>query len=181
MVVEIGFGGGEFLLDMAARQPEVNFLGIELSHKRVHKVALRLAKSGLSNVRLLCAAAEPFVADYLPLESVSAFWVNFPDPWPKRRHESRRLLQPRFMHSLAERLHPGGRIHIATDHCDYANWIDRVVCDEPLLENAYAPRRFLHDVPGRMPTAYEEAWRTDGRTMHYLAYSRPLDADVQLL
>ena len=178
LVVDIGFGRGEFLMELAARDPGAALLGVERSFKRVLKMAHRLASTELCNVRLVEAPAELVVAEGFPPGSVSCFWINFPDPWPKKRHARRRLIQSGFMRALALRLVPGGVVNIATDHVAYAEQIDEVLRAEPLLENRYAPDRFRPDVSGRSPTAYEREWRAEGRMLHFFCYGRP-DARVE--
>jgi tRNA (guanine-N7-)-methyltransferase len=172
LVVEIGFGRGEFLMEMARRCPGTAFVGVELSRKRVLKMARRLAKTELANVRLVEARGERVVAECLAPASVRAFWINFPDPWPKKRHHRRRLVQPAFVHALATRLVPGGVLHVATDDPGYAEWIDAVLPGEPLLENAQAPAPHVRDVPGRMHTAYELEWRRKGRVPYFWTHRR---------
>jgi tRNA (guanine-N7-)-methyltransferase len=172
LVVELGFGRGEFLLELAARAPEIAHLGVEVSHKRVLKMARRLARTELRNVRLVEARAEAVVHECLAPGSVRAFWVNFPDPWPKKRHQRRRLLQPALVRELAVRLAPGGELHAATDHVEYAEAIHAVLSGEALLENAAAPAPWLPEVPGRKPTAYELEWRAEGRALHFFEYRR---------
>ncbi len=172
LVVEIGFGRGEFLRQLAESSPETCFLGIEYSFKRVLKMARRLARTPLVNVRLLEAPAERVVAELVPRDSVAAFWINFPDPWPKKRHHRRRLVTPASVHELATRLVQGGELQLATDHVEYAEQIDACLAGEPLLENRFAPDRFRREVPGRLPTAYELEWRAEGRPCHFFAYVR---------
>ena len=172
LVVEIGFGRGEFLIDLALAAPATPHVGVEYSTKRVLKMARRLARAGIANVRLLDCTGEVVVQELLAPASVQEFWINFPDPWPKKRHHRRRLLQPALVHALAERLAPGGSLHVATDHEGYAEAIDAALGAEPLLENAYAPAPFLRDVPGRRATAYEIEWRAEGRPMHFWRHRR---------
>lgn len=170
LVVEIGFGRGEFLLDLAAREPDVAFLGVDYSHKRVHKLARRLAVTRLSNVRIVEARGEEVLAE-LPAESVRTFWINFPDPWPKARHHRRRLLQASLVAELASRLVPDGILEVATDHEEYAEQIDAVLAAESALENTLEVP-FLREVPGRRITAYEAEWRAEGRSLHFWTYRR---------
>ena len=179
VVLEIGFGRGEFLLDLAARSPACAFLGVEVSFKRVLKLARKLARSGLVNVRLLEARAETVVRDLLPVGSLAEVWINFSDPWPKARHEKRRLLQRGFVADLACCLRPGARLHVATDHPPYAEQIHEVLSAEPLLASAHAPEPWLAEVPGRMHTGYETEWREQGRPLHFFEYrrTRPSEAD----
>jgi tRNA (guanine-N7-)-methyltransferase len=172
MVLEIGFGRGEFLLDLAARAPEVAHVGVEVSWKRVLKLARRLARTPLRNVRLLAATGEQALAEVVAPGSLETVWINFSDPWPKKRHHRRRLIQPPLVAALADRLVPRGTLHVATDDVAYAEHIDAVLAAEPRLENAWAPARWLDDVPGRMATAYEREWRAEGRPLHFWAYRR---------
>jgi tRNA (guanine-N7-)-methyltransferase len=171
LVVDVGFGRGELLQELALRFPRRAYLGIEYSMKRVLKLTRRLAKSGLENVRLVQAGAEATVAELAP-GSVAGFWVNFPDPWPKKRHHRRRLLQAEFVRELAHRLAPGGFLEVATDHEEYAEWIHAVLGSEERLRNLCAPLPFRRDPPPRAATAYELQWRAEGRAAHYFSYVR---------
>jgi len=172
LVVEVGFGRGEFLLALAAERPERAFLGVEYSGKRVLKMARRVARSGLANLRLIQARGEDVVQELLAPGSVETFWINFPDPWPKKRHHRRRLIQPALASALALRLVPGGLLQVATDDVDYAEWIAQVLAAEPLLENVLAPEPFAREVSGRKATAYELEWRAEGRPLHFFTYRR---------
>jgi tRNA (guanine-N7-)-methyltransferase len=171
LVVELGFGRGEFLMELARRDPGCAFLGVELSFKRCLKMARRLARVDSSNVRIVEGRAEEVVA-LLPRASVAACWINYPDPWPKKRHQRRRLLQRGFVHELALRLAPGAVLNVATDHAEYAGHVDAVLAAEPLLRNLFAPDAFRREVEERMPTAYELEWRAEGRPLHYFSYGR---------
>ena len=139
MVVEIGFGRGEFLRQLAVERPQRAHVGVDVSFKRVFKMARRLARTGIRNIRLVEGTGQEMLQELLPESSVETFWINFPDPWPKKRHHRRRLIQPAFVRDLAVRLQPGGRVEIATDHEAYAGWIDQVLTAEPLLENIHTP------------------------------------------
>jgi tRNA (guanine-N7-)-methyltransferase len=172
LVVEVGFGRGEFLVDLAERNPDVAFVGVELSFKRVLKLARRMAVGRLRNVRLLQARGEQVVSDLLAPESVQTFWINFPDPWPKNRHAKNRLLQSDFVRELGRRLVPGGTLQIATDDRPYAEQIDEVLASEPSLENAFWPLYWRPEVEGRPVTGFEARWREEGRPLHFFAYRR---------
>jgi tRNA (guanine-N7-)-methyltransferase len=172
LVLEIGFGRGEFGIELARAAPEVAHVGVELSYRRVHKQARRLAKDGPRNLRLVHGRGEQALAELFEPGSLEAVWINFPDPWPKKRHHRRRLVQAPLVAAIAERLAPGGVLHVATDDAPYAEHIDAVLAAEPRLENAYAPARWLPEVPGRMQTAYEREWRALGRGLHFWAYRR---------
>jgi tRNA (guanine-N7-)-methyltransferase len=172
MVLEIGFGRGEFLQALAEAAPDVSHVGVEISWKRVLKLARRLARLDLPNVRLVHGAGEAVVAATIAPSSLEAVWINFSDPWPKERHHRRRLAQPALVALLAGRLVPGGVLHVATDDVGYAEHIDAVLAAETQLENLWAPARWLPEVPGRMQTAYAREWRAEGRPLHFWAYRR---------
>lgn len=172
LVVELGFGRGEFLLGMAEASPERAHVGVELSFKRSVKMARRLARSPLRNVRLVQGLAQQVVEEALGDASVACFWINFPDPWPKKRHARRRLLQPELVARLVRRLVPGGSLRVATDDEPYALWIDAVLREVPELENLHAPQSFAREEAGRAQTAYEAEWRALGRPLHFFHYAR---------
>jgi tRNA (guanine-N7-)-methyltransferase len=176
LTVDLGFGRGELLLDLARAEPQAAFLGVEYSYKRVLKLARRLARTPLRNLRLVCATAEAIVEDRLPEGFVHAFWINFPDPWPKKRHHRRRLIQPGFVRQLARRLEPGGTLHVATDHAGYAEAIAEVLAAEPLLENLHAAAAWRVEPPARSATAYELEWQAQGRDCRYFCHRRVPDS-----
>ena len=175
LVVEIGFGRGEFLLELAQRAPGQAFVGVELSYKRALKMARRLARLPVANVAIVEGRAEEVLHCALEDESVACFWLNFPDPWPKKRHARRRFVQADTLALLARRLVPGGLLRIATDDPAYAEWIDALLCAAPDLENRYAPDRWRPAVADRPATAYELEWRALGRSFHFFEYARRRD------
>ncbi len=135
-VLEIGFGMGETLAALAQVRPDEDFLGIEVHSPGVGRLLNRVDELGLSNVRVIRHDAVEVVAAMIPAASLAGIHVFFPDPWPKKRHHKRRLLQPAFVHELAQRLVPDGYLHVATDWEDYAQEILAVLAAEPLLANA---------------------------------------------
>jgi len=171
-VLEIGFGRGEFLLELAAKRPESVFLGVEISFKRVLKMARKVGRAELRNVRLMEAKGEVVLRDLLSADLLDEIWVNFSDPWPKDRHARRRVIQSAFVRDAARCLVPGGTLHVATDDVPYAHQIADVMEGEALLENAFAPERWLRNVPGRIQTGYEIDWRAAGRPLHFFAGRR---------
>jgi tRNA (guanine-N7-)-methyltransferase len=124
--IEIGSGKGTFLVAQARAQPEVSFLGIEWARKFYRHAVDRIGRWGLRNVRLVRADAAAFLRDLVPPESVDCFHIYFPDPWPKKRHHKRRLLQSSNLEVVVRCLKPGGEIRIATDHADYFEQIRQV-------------------------------------------------------
>lgn len=142
-VLEIGFGMGETTLKIAQSRPDDNFLGIEVFNAGVGALLKRIEESGVSNIRMIQHDAVEVVRDMIAPDSLAGVHVYFPDPWPKKRHHKRRLIQPPFVQLLASRLKPGGYIHCATDWENYAEQMLDVLSGEPTLQNTsegYAPR-----------------------------------------
>ncbi len=169
---EIGFGDGRALLEMARNEPERDFLGVEVYRPGVGALLARLKESGLSNVRVAMMDAVELLRDGVPPESLNRLMIFFPDPWPKRRHHKRRLIQRPFVELAATRLRRGGRLHCATDWQDYAGQMMEVLSSCPLLENAAGPRRFA-DLPAYRPrTKYEQRGEGLGHRTWDLVFAR---------
>jgi tRNA (guanine-N7-)-methyltransferase len=142
-ILEIGFGMGETTAAIAAAQPEHDFLAVEVHAPGIAGLLRLIDRQGLTNVRVVRHDAVEVVQQMIAPGALAAVHVFFPDPWPKKRHHKRRLLQPAFVHALAERLAPDGYVHAATDWQDYAAEILATFRAEPLLLNAtreFAPR-----------------------------------------
>ena len=126
-VLEIGFGNGDALISMAGAAPDRNFLGVEVHAPGVGHCLLAIERVGLTNVRLLMQDAGEILLEQLVDRSLSGVHLFFPDPWHKKRHHKRRLVQPGFVALLAARIAPGGYFHVATDWPDYAAHIREVL------------------------------------------------------
>lgn len=135
VVLEIGCGMGETTADIAAAQPATDFVGVEVHGPGVGALLNRIDAAGLTNVRIVRHDAVEVVRDMIARDSLAGVHVYFPDPWPKKRHHKRRLLQPPFIRSLAQRLAPGGYLHVATDWAEYADAVLAALLAEPLLAN----------------------------------------------
>lgn len=143
LILEIGFGMGETTASIAAAHPQNDYLGIEVHTPGVGALCKRLVEQALTNVRIIQHDAVEVVRDMLPENGLDGIHIFFPDPWPKKRHHKRRLIQPPFMKLLATRLKPGGYVHCATDWQEYAEHMLHVLAAEPLLTNShtgFAPR-----------------------------------------
>lgn len=123
LVVEVGFGNGQALAWMAANEADKNFVGIEVHEPGVGRLLNSLVEAGLDNVRVAMRDAIEVLDEQTVPASVDEARIYFPDPWPKKRHHKRRLIQPEFLHKLASRLRPGGLLHLATDWAEYADWM----------------------------------------------------------
>ncbi len=142
-VLEIGFGMGEGLAETAATHPDTDFLGVEVHTPGVGALLKQIGERDLSNVRVIQHDAVEVLEHMIAPGSLAGVRIFFPDPWHKKRHHKRRLIQPPLVALLASRLAPGGFIHLATDWQDYAEQMLAVLSAEPLLQNTvadYAPR-----------------------------------------
>lgn len=142
-ILEIGFGMGETTQKIAQARPEDNFLGIEVFNAGVGALLKRIDENQLTNLRIIQHDAVEVVRDMIAPDTLAGVHIYFPDPWPKKRHHKRRLIQPEFVKLLASRIKPGGYIHCATDWENYAEQMLDVLGQEPLLQNSvegYAPR-----------------------------------------
>jgi tRNA (guanine-N7-)-methyltransferase len=138
LVVEIGFGSGDHLLTSAQHRPDTDFLGIEVHRPGAGRVLQQADKLGLNNLRVLCHDAVEVLREGLPAGAVDEIVIFFPDPWPKKRHHKRRLIQPAFAGVLARALRPGGRLRLATDWADYARHMLEVLNAAPHFANRAA-------------------------------------------
>ncbi len=117
--IDIGCGKGRFLLSRAASHQETNFIGIDRMNGRLGKLDRKIMRADLKNVRLIKMEAAYVITELLPPEITSTYYIFFPDPWPKRRHHRRRLMNPDFLDALHRTLITGGRVNFSTDHLDY--------------------------------------------------------------
>ncbi|MCB1905968.1 MAG: tRNA (guanosine(46)-N7)-methyltransferase TrmB [Rhodocyclaceae bacterium] len=154
LVLEIGFGMGAATAEIAQARPAEDFIGIEVHGPGVGNLCKLIDERGIANLRIVQHDAVEVLRDMIPPATLAGVHVFFPDPWPKKRHHKRRLVQPPLVRLVAERLIPGGYLHCATDWQDYADQMLSVLSAEPLLENTsagFAPR------PGYRPLTKFEA------------------------
>jgi len=120
IVFEIGFGNGSSLAEMAANQPDTNFIGVEVHRPGVGHLLKLIEEQGLTNLRVACTDAVELLKDRIADNSLDRLQLFFPDPWHKKRHHKRRIIQPAFVSLLSEKIKSGGHLHMATDWQHYA-------------------------------------------------------------
>ena len=169
---EIGFGMGEALLEMAGASPERDHVGVEVHEPGIGRVLHQAAARGLTNLRVIVGDAVEVLARCLPEESLHDIYLFFPDPWPKKRHHKRRLVDPAFARLVASRLVPGGRFLLATDWPPYAERMLDVLEGEPALQNLAGAGRFAPRAPERVLTRFERRAGDLGHTVRDLAFVR---------
>lgn len=159
--VDYGCGEGAFIVEMAKRHPDRNFLATERLAGRVEKVCRNAARLGLSNLRVLRLENLYTAKFILPPGSVAVSYVSFPDPWPKRAHQSRRLIQPEFLVAVRDTLAAGGELRLKTDDLPYFQWMEKVVAGAAGWERGHWP-----EDPAEPLTNFEARFIAQGLPIH---------------
>ena len=175
VTLEIGFGNGQSLADMALAEPQRDFIGIEVHRPGVGQLLQRIERDGIDNIRIFCADAHDVLDAMIPAGSLDRIQLFFPDPWPKKKHHKRRILSPAFATLAASRLRPGGLLHMATDWTPYA---------EAALEILEAHAAFANTSDGFAPrpdwrplTKFEQRGQRLGHDVHDLIFRRVASDD----
>jgi len=154
LVVEIGFGMGRATAEIAAQNPEINYLGIEVHRPGIGRLLWDIEKRGLKNIRIAEGDAVEFITRKIKAPLVSAFHIFFPDPWPKKRHHKRRLISRPFTDLLALKLVPGGYIYMVSDWAEYGDQALAEFSATPGLANKY--QSFAESQAWRPKTEFEQ-------------------------
>jgi tRNA (guanine-N7-)-methyltransferase len=175
-VLDIGFGDGDAVATSAANFPALDYLGVEVHEPGIGHLLLLLEQAALTNVRVIVRDAAEVLPELLPDASFAAVNLFFPDPWPKKRHHKRRLVQPPFVAEVARVLELGGLLHIATDWADYARHTREVMQEFAGFAPATEPSPAADRLAFRPPTKFERRGRRLGHEvvdLHYRLLSRP--------
>ncbi len=169
--LEIGFGKGTFLVEQAKLRPEINFFGLEYARFYWRYASDRLRRNGCLNVRTVRAEAGYFLGEFVPDASLSVLHIYFPDPWPKKRHHKRRLIQEKFVPVIHRILAPAGRIQIVTDHAGYFEQIEPVIRNSGLKVVDYNRPGSAADGE-YVGTNFERKYRHEGRPFYAIAATK---------
>lgn len=170
LVIEIGFGMGDSTLQMALIKPENNYLGLEVYLKGFVKLLSGLGENNIDNVKIMRFNAVDVLEHMIPDGSVSGFHIFFPDPWPKKKHHKRRLMNPDFLHLLATKLKRGGYIYMVTDWEEYAEEVLELGINENLLINPFYG--FAPPVAWRPITKFEQKGMDKEYTINEIWFER---------
>jgi len=171
-VLEIGFGNGHSLAKMAAEHADEDYLGIEVHRPGVGALLLLIEEHGLSNIRLMCDDAVEVLKHRLPDDSLNRAQLFFPDPWHKKRHHKRRILQSNFVSLIAQKLKCGGLFHLATDWEDYALQMVDVMSKSSAFENTAGEGNFVARPDYRPLTKFEQRGKRLGHGVWDLIYKK---------
>ncbi len=170
--VEIGFGGGEHLAAQATLHPQIGFVGCEPFVNGVASLMVQIQEQSLKNIRIVKDDARLLLAR-LPDQSVGRIFVLFPDPWPKKRHNKRRIIQDESVTVFARILKQEGLLQMATDDADYAEWMQSIMVQHDEFELVLEGRASIYDRPQDWPaTRYEQKGIAQGRAPVYLVYKK---------
>jgi tRNA (guanine-N7-)-methyltransferase len=167
-------GKGTFLTEQAKARPETNFFGIEWANWFFRYASDRLRRNGCTNARTIRAEAGFFLNEFVQDNSLDVLHIYFPDPWPKAKHNRRRLIQEKFMPTVLRVLKPGGRLQVVTDHKDYGEQIDRVVRGFPALTVVDYNRPGSAADGEFVGTYFERKYLREGRPFYAIAAIKPL-------
>jgi tRNA (guanine-N7-)-methyltransferase len=171
VILDIGFGNGDALVELATTHPDRNFLAVEVHRPGVGALLLKLEAGDLGNVRVVIADVNDVLAQLAP-GSLDGVHLFFPDPWPKKRHHKRRLMQPTFARRLHDALKPGGYLHCATDWEDYAMQMRDVLEATPGFSNVAGPGCYIDRPASRPQTRFEQRGVAAGRIVRDLLFRR---------
>ena len=172
LVLEIGFGMGDSLVEMAAAAPDSNFIGIEVHRPGVGRLLHSMAAREVGNIRVYCHDAVEVLRDCIAEHSLDTVQIFFPDPWHKKRHHKRRLIQPPFIDLLVSRLKPGGTLHLATDWENYAEQMMEVLTNSEWLANSEPEGCFAPRPEHRPLTKFERRGERLGHGVWDLVFTR---------
>lgn len=172
VILEIGFGNGRSLAEMAKSQPEQDYLGIEVHRPGVGALLMEVESNNLSNIRVFHHDAIEVLEQCIPDNSLHGVQLFFPDPWHKKRHNKRRIVQPQFVEFLASKLTSGGYFHMATDWEDYAIHMMEVMSDSSLFSNKFGEAQYAPRPDYRPLTKFEQRGQRLGHGVWDLIFER---------
>jgi len=172
VILEIGFGNGDSLAQMAKGNPGLNYLGIEVHRPGVGHLLYLIEKQGIENLRIMSEDAVEIIRNQIPEQALTGVQLFFPDPWPKKKHHKRRIVQPEFVKLLASRLKPGGFFHMATDWENYAEHMLEVMSAAEDFENSTKEGDFIPRPDSRPLTKFEQRGQRLGHGVWDLLYIR---------
>jgi tRNA (guanine-N7-)-methyltransferase len=165
--VEYCSGNGAWIVDKALANPSINWVAVELKFERVRQIWAKLKSFNLSNLLIICGEAKRATSYYIPDGSVENIYINFPDPWPKKRHWKHRLLQDLFFKEMARILISGGKVTFVTDDVDYSEVVIRDIRASGCFISAFDVPFYKTELAGYGNSFFESLWRSKGKPIRY--------------
>jgi len=169
-VLEIGFGDGSFLIEIAKNNTDWNFIGIEIKVKRFRKAVKRAEGEYIANLKYLLMDVRIAVEEVFYPNTFSKVYINFPDPWPKERHKKHRIINTQFLSNLSRIIKPKGIIEIASDHEEYISSILETLEDTGIFKSIFPLPGYVHNIPTRPTTRYELEFMEEEKEIYYLRF-----------
>lgn len=180
LALEIGCGIGDFIVQLAEQHPTRNYLAIDIYNKGCLKTCRRVESAGLDNVRVMRIEARYLLTNFLDAASLAAVYVNCPDPWPKKRHRDRRLVNADFLQLLLYFLEPDGEVVFSSDVPDYAEQVGQLFGDHPGFDNLL-PLPVTRRLPGYPVSKYMRRFLERDQAIHFVHQRKNRDLPAELL
>jgi len=177
LCLEIGCGIGDFVVQIAAREPEKNFIAIDIFNQGCRATCSRIEESGLGNIRMMRIEARYLMHHYLGKDSLEAIYINCPDPWPKKRHRKRRLLNKSFLDLALYCLLPGGILNFSTDFTDYGEATGELLAADSRFENLHSTP-YTHDLADYPVSKYMRRFLDRGQPIYLCRYSKKIGIEI---
>lgn len=168
--VEYCSGNGAWIVERALQHPDRNWVAVEVQFERARKIWSKIHNFNLKNLLVVCGEGLTFTRYYIPKGSVTAVYVNFPDPWPKERHAKNRILQEPFFTEISAAMIPGGVATFVTDHADYTCQITESLLASPHWKARFPHPHYVTDYEGYGTSYFDALWRDQGISVHYMQY-----------
>jgi len=172
LALEIGCGIGDFIANTAADHPDMNFIAIDFYNKGCWKTCRRIDRAGLGNVRVLRVEARGFIAEMIAPGSLAAVYINCPDPWPKKKHRKRRLVNRQFMVFTSQYLSQGAEFFFATDFDDYGIDVAGMLAGLDGFTNQLTPDLYRHELAGYHLSKYMQKFMAMGKKIYFVHYRK---------
>ena len=172
VIVEYCSGNGTWIAKKAMEQPSYNWVAIEKRFDRVRKIWSKIKNQGLQNLIVFCGEGFRLTQEYLPADSVDQVYINFPDPWPKKRHAKHRIVQPPFTEEMRRILKEDGKITLVTDDATYSEQMIEVLQNQEAMESVYPDPYFVDEMEGYGTSFFDSLWRDKGRMIRYHQYRK---------
>lgn len=170
VAIEYCSGNGVWIADKAELNPHLNWVAVERKFDRVRKIWSKIKNRQLSNLFIICGEAHHITKQYLPNNSVSEVYINFPDPWPKKKHAKNRLIQSSFAQELNRIMLPNSKFTFVTDDAPYSEWFINIMQKEKGFISAYKEPFYVTEFMNYGSSSFEELWRSKGKTIRYHQY-----------
>lgn len=177
LVLEIGCGVGDFVIQIARQHPERNFIAVDIFNQGCRQTCSRIEDSGLTNIRMMRIEARYLMHHYLDKESLQAIYINCPDPWPKKRHRKRRLLNKNFLDLLLYYLQPEGILNFTTDFVDYGEETGELLAADDRFENCHSTP-YTHDLGNYPISKYMRRFLDQGQPIFFCSYRKKSGVEI---